>query len=83
MTPPRKVAPPGRAVTPPDVQGPNEDQILQGWYTDICKRADVVDPDSELDWKALWIGYAVAKGLDAERAWRIYLRKAQPFEGRP
>jgi hypothetical protein len=81
MSPPRKKAAPGPSL---DVtllnQSILEDKILLDWHTDICKRSEVVDPGNELHWRSLWIGYAVAKGLDPARADRIYSRKAAPFE---
>jgi hypothetical protein len=81
MTPKRRKAPPGPTLEVTLLnQSVLEDKILLGWHTDICKRAEVVDPHDELHWRSLWMGYAIAKGLDPTRADRIYSRKAAPFE---
>lgn len=48
------------------------------WGEKICRRAGDIDPDSEQDWRSMWIGFAIASGLSIEEAtsYGIYMAVA-------
>ena len=51
-------------------------RLLTLFKSEVHDRGKQVDPDNELDWFALTIGWAIAKGLTPRKAWTlaIYLR---------
>lgn len=40
----------------------------QKFKDEICSRAEEIDPDKELDWYAMSIGWALANGLSIDDA---------------
>jgi hypothetical protein len=54
-----------------------EETILKEWQSVVCHNAFVQTGD--VYWHSLWIGFALAHGMDYRRADRIYQRKARPF----
>ena len=43
-------------------------QYVPTFIKEVSKRAEVVDPEDELDWYSLSIGWAIAKGLNPSDA---------------
>lgn len=41
------------------------------FYREVISRAREVDPEEELDWFALGIGWAIAKGLIPDEAYKF------------
>jgi hypothetical protein len=50
-------------------------EVLKAWKEEICGN-DNVDPDDELDWRSLFIGFAIGKGLPVSKATESSLREA-------
>lgn len=42
--------------------------LEQKFKTEICERGSEIDPDEELDWNALSVGWALANGLSVDEA---------------
>lgn len=59
-----------------------ESKVIADWTIMICKRAGEVDQGNELDWRALFIGFAIGRGLSVERAtdYMFYMDHAFPKE---
>ena len=60
---------------------PEEMAVIDAWEQDVCRRADDVDPNQELHWESIFIGYAIAKGIPQDRAWELYYPHAYEREG--
>lgn len=48
--------------------GGREREVLRLWATEIVAMSAKIDPDGELDWHALFIGFALGKGLGMGQA---------------
>jgi hypothetical protein len=46
--------------------------VVEAWATEICHKADILDPDNQLDWESMWIGFAIGKGLSINDAANFY-----------
>ena len=38
-------------------------EVLAAYRDEICKKVDQIDPDQELDWRSMFIGFAIGKGF--------------------
>lgn len=56
--------------------------IVEAWALQVCACGNEVDPDQELDWRALWIGFALGKGMamNLARDYAFYDDYAYLFE---
>lgn len=48
--------------------GGRERMIVQEYGQEVCAMRAKIDPDNEFDWCALWIGFALGKGLGHAQA---------------
>ncbi len=46
-------------------------KLLEEFKKEVCERAKEVDPQEELDWYALSIGFFLAKGATLEEAEKL------------
>lgn len=47
---------------------PKARALLPLFKSEICDQAQAIDPDEEMDWHAMSIGWAMAKGLSINEA---------------
>lgn len=46
----------------------NLDDLLKEYRDNVCKKYEEVDPGSEIDWKDMYFGWSLAKGLNIDQA---------------
>lgn len=51
-----------------------EYQLLYEFLNEVSNNAEDIDPDQELDWESLTVGWAVAKGIPTEEARSFAIR---------
>lgn len=47
-------------------------ELLRNWRNLICSRSNLIDPEGEYIWEALFVGMAIAYGFEPEKARNIY-----------
>jgi hypothetical protein len=45
------------------------DALLEKFRTEVHDKASIIDPDNELYWKEITLGWALAQGLDGSVEW--------------
>lgn len=60
----------------------HEREVIDAWREKICNHGEEIDPENELDWTALFIGFAIGMGLSIESAtdYALYDEHAYPCE---
>lgn len=43
-------------------------QVIEQWDRKICKHASEVDPNNQLHWRSLFIGFAIGCGVSVDVA---------------
>lgn len=58
-------------------------EVAEEWGAEVCAKANEVDPLDEHEWRSMWIGFAIGRGLAPEVAtdYDFYMEFAFPFEG--
>lgn len=60
-----------------------KDEVIKAWKLEVCDWAGEIDPENEMDWHALFVGFAMGKGLSPADAldYSFYMDRAFPLEG--
>jgi len=60
----------------------NMEELIEMWKKEICDKSEEIDPEEELCWKSLFVGFLIGKGIDIETAtdYKLYEEKALPME---
>lgn len=57
-------------------------EVIKAWREEICRAHGDLDPGEDLDWHALFIGFAIGRGLSIDEAtdYDLYDQHALPLE---
>ena len=50
---------------------PSEDDLCKKWMKQVYDRPAIVDPAGEFHWESMLVGFLLAHGVEAERAWYL------------